>query len=230
MDNKKTETAIDINNNEEKVRLAIFDVDYTLTKKETLIEFYKFMLSKNPKLIRFLPKVLITGILYAFKIYDAHASKESFIKFIDGIKEEEMKVLVKQFYEEKLSKILYIDAINTMRNLKEKGCKIYLISASAEFYLNELYNIDIVDKIIGTRFTCKDGIYGRKIEGKNCKGEEKVIRLMQVLKEENLNVDFKNSYMYSDSLSDLPLFKLVGNPYLINYRKNHESIEKLTWR
>ncbi|MBE6068646.1 MAG: HAD-IB family hydrolase [Clostridium lundense] len=229
MDNNRNKEAVDTNN-DEKVRLAIFDVDYTLTKKETLIEFYKFMLSKDPKLIKFLPKVLITGILYAFKIYDAHAAKENFIKFIDGVKQEDMIILVKQFYEEKLSKILYIDAINTMRKLKEKGYKIYLISASAEFYLNELYNIDIVDKIIGTRFTCNNGIYGRKIEGKNCKGEEKVIRLMQVLKEENLNVDFKNSYMYSDSLSDLPLFKLVGNPYLINYRKNHESIERLTWR
>jgi len=229
LDNNRNKEAVDTNN-DEKVRLAIFDVDYTLTKKETLIEFYKFMLSKDPKLIKFLPKVLITGILYAFKIYDAHAAKENFIKFIDGVKQEDMIILVKQFYEEKLSKILYIDAINTMRKLKEKGYKIYLISASAEFYLNELYNIDIVDKIIGTRFTCNNGIYGRKIEGKNCKGEEKVIRLMQVLKEENLNVDFKNSYMYSDSLSDLPLFKLVGNPYLINYRKNHESIERLTWR
>lgn len=217
-------------NKKDQVRLAIFDVDYTLTKKETLIEFYKFMLSKDPKLIRFLPKVLLTGILYGFKIFDAHTAKESFIKFIDGVKEEEMKALVEQFYEEKLSKILYVDAINTMKELKEKEYKIYLISASAEFYLNELYNIDIVDKIIGTRFTCKNGIYGRKIEGKNCKGEEKVIRLMQVLEEENVNVDFKNSYMYSDSLSDLPLFKLVGNPYLINYKKNHESIERLTWR
>ena len=28
-----------------------------------------------------------------------------------------------------------------MKELKGEGCKVYLISASAEFYLNELYNI-----------------------------------------------------------------------------------------
>ena len=68
------------------------------------------------------------------------------------------------------------------------------------------------------------------MEGENCKGEEKIKRLMAYLKENNIEVDFKNSYMFSDSLSDLPLFNLVGNPYLINYRKKHESIEILNWK
>ncbi|WP_125152111.1 HAD-IB family hydrolase [Clostridium rectalis] len=213
-----------------KIKLAIFDVDYTLTKRETLMEFYMFMIRKKPNLIKHLPRSIKAAFFYLFKIYDSQKSKESFIAFIDGINEEEMKDLVKEFYHKRLSKILYKDAIDTMRKLKKEGCLIYLISASAEFYLNELYNIDIVDRVIGTRFTLSDGIYGSKIEGKNCKGEEKVNRLMEVLENEDLEVDFKNSYMFSDSLADLPLFKLVGNPYLINYRKGHEEIKILKWR
>jgi len=52
---------------------------------------------------------------------------------------------------------------------------------------------------------------------------------MEELKKDNIEVDFKNSYMFSDSLSDLPLLKLVGKGYLINYKKNHE-LEILRWR
>lgn len=211
-------------------KLAIFDVDYTLTKKETLIEFYKFMLKKNPKLLLHIPKVLTSGIFYMLRIIPLKKVKEYFISFIDGIKEEEMKELVKEFYEERLSKILYADAINTMRKLKSEGCKIYLISASAEFYLNELYKIKEVDKVIGTRFLCESGIHKSIIQGENCKGEEKVKRLMEELKKDNIDVDFKNSYMFSDSLSDLPLFNLVGNPYLINYKKSHDNIKILRWK
>ncbi|WP_034869515.1 HAD-IB family hydrolase [Clostridium lundense] len=214
----------------EKVKLAIFDVDFTLTKRETLIEFYMFLLRKRPYLIKHIPRSLKAAFFYAFKIYDSGKAKENFISFIDGVKEDDMKELVKEFYEKRLSKILYKDAIDTMEKLKKQGCQIYLISASAEFYLNELYNINIVDKVIGTKFTLNDGIFSRKIEGKNCKGEEKVNRLMQVLKKENIEVDFKNSYMFSDSLADLPLFNLVGNPYLINYRKKHDKIKILRWK
>lgn len=211
-------------------KLAIFDVDYTLTKRETLMEFYIFMIKKSPWLIAHAPRAVISAFLYAIKILDAKTAKENFIAFIDGMKEERMQELVEEFYDKKLSKILYNDAINAMKKLKAEGYKVYLISASAEFYLKELYKIKEVDKVIGTRFTSAGGKYSRKIAGENCKGEEKVKRLMEVLKKENIEVDFKNSYMFSDSLADLPLFNLVGNPYLINYRKGHEKIKILNWK
>ncbi|GCD09044.1 HAD-IB family hydrolase [Clostridium tagluense] len=213
-----------------KEKLAIFDVDYTLTKRETLVEFYFFMMRKNPRLLKYLPKSIYSSIFYMLKIHDASKVKKTFIRFIDGIEENEMKRIVKEFYEKRLSKILYSDAIVMIKKMKAEGYKIYLISASAEFYLNELYNIEEVDKVIGTRFTLENGLHRNKILGENCKGEEKVKRLKEFLKKENMVVDFENSYMFSDSLSDLPLLNLVGHPYLINFRKTHDKIEILKWK
>ncbi|WP_253200234.1 HAD-IB family hydrolase [Clostridium estertheticum] len=213
-----------------KEKLAIFDVDYTITKRETLVEFYIFMLKKNPKYIKYLPKSIFSSLFYVFKIYDASKAKKTFIRFIDGIEENDMKKIVKEFYEKRLSKILYKDAIDTIKKMKKQGYKIYLISASAEFYLSELYNIKEVDKVIGTRFIKENGLHRNQILGENCKGEEKVKRLKEVLLKENIDVDFENSCMFSDSLSDLPLFNLVGHPYLINYKKTHDKIEILRWK
>lgn len=211
-------------------KLAIFDVDFTLTRRETLLEFYSFMIKKNPRHILHLPKIFTYSALYVLKVIPLRKAKEAFISFVDGIREEEMQNHVKDFYEKRLSKILYKDAIDMMRKLKAEGYKVYLISASAEFYLNELYNIKEVDKVIGTRFICENGIYKGVMHGENCKGEEKVKRLMEELKKDNIEVDFKNSYMFSDSLADLPLFNLVGKPYLINFKKGHDSIEILRWK
>lgn len=211
-------------------KLAIFDVDFTLTKRETLLEFYSFMIKKNPRHILHLPKIFTYSALYVLNVIPLRKAKEAFISFVDGIREEEMQNHVKDFYEKRLSKILYKDAIDMMRKLKAEGYKVYLISASAEFYLNELYNIKEVDKVIGTRFICENGIYKGVMHGENCKGEEKVKRLMEELKKDNIEVDFKNSYMFSDSLADLPLFNLVGKPYLINFKKGHDSIEILRWK
>ncbi|MDB2101440.1 MULTISPECIES: HAD-IB family hydrolase [Clostridium] len=209
-------------------KLAIFDIDYTITKKETLMEFYKYSLEEDIKNIRFLPRALYSGLMYGIGIYDERRVKECFLKFIDNIEEEKLQELVKRFYKNRLSKILYKDALDMMYKLKKEGYDIYLISASPEFYINEFYNIDVVDKVIGTRFEFKEGKFIRKMLGNNCKGEEKVKRLKEVLSKENIKVDFKNSYMFSDSLSDKPLLDLVGKPYLINYKKKHE-IEILKW-
>ena len=211
-------------------KLAIFDVDYTLTSKETLGEFLKFMIKKDPGLFVHVPKSLGAAFLYAIGVFSAQKAKEHFLAFVDGIEEEKLQELVKEFYETSLINIFYSDAIDMIRKLKAEGCKVILISASAEFYLNELYGIEEVDKIIGTKFKVVNGKQTRIIDGENCKGDAKVVRLMEYLKEEKMDVDFKNSYMFSDSLSDSPLFHLVGHPYLINYKKKQDKFEVLHWK
>lgn len=210
-------------------KLAIFDIDYTITKKETLMELFKYVIKKDKKNLRFLPRAIYCGIMYAIGIYDERKVKETFLRFIDGIKEEELAELVKEFYDERLKNILYDDALKMIKKLKNEGYDIYLISASPEFYVNEFYNIKEVDKVIGTKFGFENGTFVRKMVGNNCKGEEKVRRLKEVIKDEKIEVDFKESYMFSDSLSDKPLLDLVGKPYLINYKKNHD-IEILRWK
>lgn len=210
-------------------KLAIFDIDYTITRKETLMEFFKYLVSKDIKNMKFLPRALYSGLMYGVKVYDERRVKECFLKFIENIDEAELAKLTKSFYDERISKILYKDAVEMIKKLKKEGYMVILISASPEFYVKEFYAIKEVDLIIGTKFTFKDGKFIRKMHGNNCKGEEKVRRLNEVLKEKNIKVDFKNSYMFSDSLSDKPLLDLVGNPYLINYKKKHE-IEILRWK
>ncbi|MGL5084127.1 MAG: HAD-IB family hydrolase [Clostridium sp.] len=209
-------------------KLAIFDVDYTITRKETLMELFKYVLSNDKKMMKYLPRAIFSGAMYGIGVYDERRVKETFLKFIDGIEEKHLAQLVKSFYEKRLSTILYKDAIDMIKKLKGEGYKVFLISASPEFYLNELYAISEVDLIIGTKFLFNEGKFARKMDGLNCKGEEKVRRLKEVIKKENLDVDFENSYMFSDSLSDKPLLDLVGKAYLINYKKKHE-FEILKW-
>ena len=210
-------------------KLAIFDIDYTITRKETLMEFFKYLVSKDIKNIKFLPRALYSGLMYGIKVYDEKRVKECFLKFIENIDEKELAILTKSFYDERLSTILYEDAVNMIKKLKNEGYMVILISASPEFYIKEFYAIKEVDLIIGTKFIFENGKFVRKMSGNNCKGEEKVKRLEKVLKEKNITADFKNSYMFSDSLSDKPLLDLVGNPYLINYKK-HNKFEILKWK
>ncbi|WP_297634285.1 HAD-IB family hydrolase [uncultured Clostridium sp.] len=210
-------------------KLAIFDIDFTITRKETLMQFFKYAIDKDKKNLKFLPRAIFSGMMYGLKVYDERKVKESFLKFIDGIEEKDLEEVTKGFYKDKLEKILYKDAIDMIRKLKGEGFDVYLISASPEFYINQFYNIKEVDHIIGTRFKFQEGKFLREMEGANCKGEEKVKRLKSYLKENKIDVDFKESYMFSDSLSDKPLLDLVGKPYLINFKKKN-NIEILRWK
>lgn len=210
-------------------RLAIFDIDYTITKKETLMQLFLYLIKEDIKNIKYIPRAIFSGLLYLFQIFDEKKVKESFLRFLYNKNENEIYSVAKRFYKDSLSKILYEDAVEMIKKLKAQGYKIYLISASPEFYLFQFYSIKEVDKVIGTKFKFEGGKFKCHMEGLNCKGIEKVRRLKEELKNEEHKINFEESYMFSDSLSDKPLLDLVGKPYLINYTKN-SKYNILKWK
>ncbi len=99
-------------------KLAIFDVDFTLTSKETLLQLFKFLIKEDKKNLKFLPRVFFSGLMYGLKFYDEKKVKQSFLKFIDGVEENDLKILVKKYYDEVLSKIIYKDSIDMMKKVE----------------------------------------------------------------------------------------------------------------
>jgi len=210
------------------IKLALFDVDYTLTKKETMIAFFAFMVKKNPDNLLYLPRALVSGALFKLGIFKEKQSKEFFLRFLKGKSLEEIEALTDEFFEKVLKNILYLDGVQKIQELKENGYYVILSSASPEFYINRLGEKLGVYKSMGTRFETLNGIFTATILGNNNKGEEKVLRLYEYLK--GMDIDYENSYMFSDSMSDEPLMKIVGKPYLINYKRKSPRYPVLNWR
>ena len=57
-------------------KLAIFDVDYTITRRETLMEFFKFCVKEDKRNLRFLPRITFCGLMFILGIYDERKTKE----------------------------------------------------------------------------------------------------------------------------------------------------------
>ncbi len=210
------------------IKLALFDVDYTLTRKETLIAFYTYLTKKRPALLVHLPRAVLSGLLFKLGVNKEKETKEMFLSFLRDLPLETLDKLADDFLEEELKHILYEDGVEKIRELKDKGYVIVLTSASPEFYISKLKDVFGADYVMGTRFMEKDGVFTGKMLGENNKGEEKVIRLKDAIK--NMEINFHESYMFSDSMSDDPLLKLVGKPYLINYKKKNPKYPVLYWR
>jgi HAD superfamily hydrolase (TIGR01490 family) len=210
------------------IKLALFDVDFTLTRKETLIAFFTYLVKKRPALLLHLPKAIGSGLFYKLGINKEKKTKEMFLAFLENVSMETIDKLSADFIEEELIHFLYDDGIEKVKELKSKGYTIVLTSASPEFYINKLKKVFDADYVMGTRFIEKDGRFASVMGGENNKGEEKVRRLFEVFDKDN--IDFMDSYMFSDSMSDEPLLALVGKPYLINYKKKNPKYPVLYWR
>lgn len=214
------------------MKFAIFDVDLTLTSKDTFIEFYKFLCKEDKRFLLYFNKVLKSGLMYGLKFYDEVKSKEQYLTFLKGVSYASVDELSKKFFNEYiLKKLMFKDGLLEIEKCKGMGYKTILISASPEFYLKNFKSMYSVDYVLGTKYEVKNGFYTGKMLGFNNKGEEKVLRFYEFLGKNNFyNVDFKESRMYSDSLNDLPLLNLVGNGFLINSKRRIEGITNLNWK
>lgn len=214
------------------MKFAIFDVDLTLTSRDTFIEFYKFLCKYDKRFLLYFDKVVHAGLMYSLNFYDEKKSKEQYLSFLNGVSFDTVDKISEKFFNEYiLKKLLYKDGILEIEKCKNLGYTVILISASPEFYISKFNKIFSVDYALGTKYEVIDGFYTGKMLGLNNKGQEKVERLYKFLDENNIcDVDFKNSRMYSDSLNDLPLFDLVGKRFLINSNKKIDNISNLYWK
>ncbi|WP_259391409.1 HAD family hydrolase [Paenibacillus sp. 1011MAR3C5] len=204
-------------------KLAIFDIDKTIISKDSMFLFLWYGMKKKPLTWFHAIAVVCKTVLYTLKLMKVEDVKASFFYAIRHMEEEDLE----RFYETVLKKHIFIEAMEELKTKKAEGYHILLVSASPYAYMRFFKKIPYVDEVIGTNLAIEDGRYTNRVEGVNCKGEEKVVRIHNYLKSRSLLIDYDQSCAYSDSLSDMPLFKLVKNRYLIN--RSYPGMEELRW-
>lgn len=185
--------------------IIIIDFDETLFKKDSLLEFCKFIYKKKPLQTWAILVQIYGSILFLLKLIDTKKYKELFLYFLYGINEEQVEELAKEFWENTGMENFHAN-ITALFNRKEY--RIICISASPELYLrpiSEVYHFEL----IGTLLSYHQHKYF--IKGENCKGEEKVKRLKKYLQLEKPSI----AESYSDSWSDKPLFDISKKAYLV---------------
>ena len=185
-------------------KFAFFDFDDTLIHGDSGGKLLKYYLKKHPLSIFKLLKVVYHYALYLLKIEPLNKAKSAWLYPLDKMSDQE----IEKFYQE-------------LKKKKAEGYTIYICSASVEAYLR--FCKLPVDEILGTKTDIKDGKYTSQMIGKNCKNEEKVKRIQEVIKNHNLEIDYDLSYAYSDSLHDIPMLKMVKNRIKIDTKDGHMS-------
>ncbi|MBT2159070.1 haloacid dehalogenase-like hydrolase [Clostridioides difficile] len=100
-----------------------------------------------------------------------------------------------------------------------------MITASPYAYMKYFKYYGLADEVIGTEFFMK--IQDIKINSlEKTVRELKSKRIKAVLGKLGIEIDYENSYAYSDSKSDLPMLSLTKNAFLVS-KKDGEVIEQI---
>jgi HAD superfamily hydrolase (TIGR01490 family) len=98
---------------------------------------------------------------------------------------------------------------------QDAGRPTFIVSAAGNGVVEQLAHVLGMDGGIGTRYEVDgDGNFTGRLDGPFVYGEGKVTAMQEFAADHE--IELSASYAYSDSLSDLPMLRAVGNPVAVN--------------
>lgn len=193
--------------------LACFDFDGTITYSDSLLPFLLFCFGpfKTYSGLALESPALIAYVL-GFK--SRQEVKEGLLKrFFKGTSLTSVEKLGREYAAQKIPQLVKKEALDAIMDHKAKGHRLILISASIESYLIPwAKNLRFDDIIASKLLISQDGTVTGKLDGKNCRAEEKVQRLKELVGDLNTY----EIYAYGDSRGDKELLECAAHPF---YRK-----------
>jgi HAD superfamily hydrolase (TIGR01490 family) len=127
-------------------------------------------------------------------------------KAIDRMGPEVMAAILPRVYPQMLEEI-YAH--------QDAGRPTFIVSAAGNGVVEQLAHVLGMDGGIGTRYEVDaEGNFTGRLDGPFVYGEGKVTAMREFATRHG--IDLADSYAYSDSLSDLPMLRAVGNPVAVN--------------
>jgi HAD superfamily hydrolase (TIGR01490 family) len=202
------------------MRVAIFDFDGTLYKKETFPVLMKHL--KNHPLYhkrykRFFRRILPPYIGYKLKVYPKNKMRERSMQiYLSSLHNLTTKEVYLFFGElaDKMKDDYNPDVLELLHHHVTNGDTIMVVSGAFTPLLEASTKQYSIDKIIGTEVPFAGGKFDSETPIYHIQGARKKEKIQAYL--ENENVDWENSYAYADTYSDLSVLELVGNPVAVH--------------
>jgi len=145
---------------------------------------------------------------------DTEALVETVNELLRGVPARTLRRMLPDLLETILPRI-YPQMLAEVRVHQDAGRPAFIVSAASNGVVEVLARVLDMEGGIGTRYEVdgEDRYTGRLIGGLNY-GELKIEPMRRFAADHD--IDLAASYAYSDSVSDLPMLELVGNPIAVN--------------
>lgn len=185
--------------------IILLDFDETLYRKDSLITFHLFCIRRYPILVIWLPLQVTCWLLHKLKLITTQQFKNCYLLFLAFRSVETIRDDAAVFWQQEYPKN-FNPEILTLLHQPDTQCVV--ITASPTIYFQPLLPLLPAITLIGTELKTNNGIY--IIDGKNCKGAEKVVAFRKQFPRQ-----VTITQAYSDSLSDRPMLELAQQGFIV---------------
>ncbi|WP_242928625.1 HAD-IB family phosphatase [Pontibacter vulgaris] len=180
-------------NEKEKIKVIVFDLNQTFYNKSSKDEFFKFICTKRPKRVRFFLEMMYYKLLHKMNQIRKTEFKENFFNYLDNLPPEKVEAYAAEFWQKEFPVNFNQELKSHFDKMKREGVQLFCATGGLEVYVKPLFKLYEIDGLAGTQTKYNGTTY--LVEGKACKDEEKLKRLESHYK----NQPFELIEAYSDS-------------------------------
>jgi phosphatidylglycerophosphatase C len=193
-------------------QIAIFDLDGTLTWRDTFVPYVAAFLARRPGRWMSVVPAFIAVVLFLCGQLDRDRFKERLIRVcLGGASREEIARCTARFVESVMRGGLRPAAVQAIEQHRAAGDHLVLLSASPDLYVPALATQLGFDECICTELGWNGSVLSGQFVTANRRGEEKV-RVVRAMREARP----VQMAAYANSSSDLGHLALVERPCLVN--------------
>lgn len=197
-------------------RAAFFDLDRTLIRRSSALALAGSFQERGLIGRKQLAKAAAWQVFFAARGAGAETVRkaaEDGLMLLKDLEVDDMRALVADAMEPALKPLLYREPLDLLSRHRDRGERVYVVSATVQEIVEPLAVELGFDGAIGSLCEIVDGRYtGRSLRA--CHGEGKAEAVRRLAADEG--IDLAVSTAYSDSHTDLPFLEVVGNPVVVN--------------
>ncbi len=199
-------------------RLAIYDMDKTITSRATWAPFLTHYAWSRPWDGIGLSATPGPAILYALKLIDRARLKEMTQALVMG-RRANLKTATKMaelFGERIAAQDVRAGARSRIADDKAAGYRVVLATASYDFYVRPIARALGIDDVIATPSTVEGDRLVARIAGENCYADAKLRMIEAWMAREGIAREDARIRFYSDHVSDAPTLAWADEPFAVN--------------
>lgn len=209
--------------------IVFFDLDGTITKTISGRALARHAWKKGLVTFPDLIEAVTISVAYRLKIINPLTIIDKMVGWLKNVPEKTMYSMCSEVFHEVLLPSVYREVKTEIKIHKDRNARVVILSSSLAPLCREMADYLEMDDVICTELGIREGKYTGRPLGGLCFGDEKVARLKKYCEKNNITA--AEAWYYGDSVSDLPVLSIVGNPVCINPGKKLFRLAKINgWK
>ena len=213
-------------------RLAIYDMDKTITRRPTWTPFLRAWARAHPARLAGLAATAGPVALYLARRIDRARLKEMTQGLVMGRSVDRAAAarVAESFAAAIAGAHVFDDARARIAADRAEGYRVVLATASYDFYVRPIAAALGIEDVIATPSTVEGDRLVARIAGENCYGEAKLRMIRAWMNAHGIAREDAHVRFYSDHFSDAPTLDWADEPFAVNpHRKLRALAEARGW-